>query len=496
MLNSSILKKNQHIKKNLKFGQLISLYAIYSSASIVLFFWTVLMRATLLVGMNTVYASTLPLVLLLVFFIKLYELNKRHIEKIFVCIAIPALISFGLFILPNQIPDEIWHIYRVLNFEKNGAGNMIAPLSLQPDKTPTTFAEAYKVLLAPADWNNVFLVSRDMSSYLSHLYFFPGIVALIGRSLWLNPYVVVYLSRMTNAAIFIVAGYWIIKLIPFGKTVFFIFLLNPMLIQQEASCSADALTNVIALMYATFLILLLKESQIKRWQVSGLVITAVLMVVSKFAYAPLIFLSVLLVYRLINTKKRNLVVLLISILVTTVVIFVLAFYQVPDNTLFGYALDLVRHPVACFFVLLNTFYIQGPYWVKTFAGGVLGALSINIWAPIFWTYLIILSISPFCNEDEDKVAFNKNERVFILVIIFIDTILIILALRQWSVQNDGNINFISGVQGRYFFPIAIYLPLCLIRPSGAVHRSNATSVFTTLILIILLGDFVSVLLFF
>jgi uncharacterized membrane protein len=475
MLNSSILKKNQHIKKNLKFGQLISLYAIYSSASIVLFFWTVLMRATLLVGMNTVYASTLPLVLLLVFFIKLYELNKRHIEKIFVCIAIPALISFGLFILPNQIPDEIWHIYRVLNFEKNGAGNMIAPLSLQPDKTPTTFAEAYKVLLAPADWNNVFLVSRDMSSYLSHLYFFPGIVALIGRSLWLNPYVVVYLSRMTNAAIFIVAGYWIIKLIPFGKTVFFIFLLNPMLIQQEASCSADALTNVIALMYATFLILLLKESQIKRWQVSGLVITAVLMVVSKFAYAPLIFLSVLLVYRLINTKKRNLVVLLISILVTTVVIFVL---------------------VACFFVLLNTLYIQGPYWVKTFAGGVLGALSINIWAPIFWTYLIILSISPFCNEDEDKVAFNKNERVFILVIIFIDTILIILALRQWSVQNDGNINFISGVQGRYFFPIAIYLPLCLIRPSGAVHRSNATSVFTTLILIILLGDFVSVLLFF
>ena len=267
---------------------IMAAYIAVSFVSILVAFLAVLSYASASIGLPLVGIALLPALLLAAFFIKLLRFYRDDKPMVFVIIAIPATLAFCFFLVPDQIPDEIWHFFRILNFTANGNGGMVVPTAITFRQMPTTYADLASRLFAPADWNSTYIVTRDMSSFLSHLYFIPGLATAIGRALNFNPFALFYVARMANAALFIVVGFWTVRLVPFGKTTTLIFLLNPVMIQQEASCSADAFVNAATLLYLAWVLRCMDVPRLSRRDVIGLVVLAFAVCISKYAYAPLL----------------------------------------------------------------------------------------------------------------------------------------------------------------------------------------------------------------
>ena len=100
-------------------------YGLISFISVLIVFLALLSIATGSALFPLVPLSLLPALILAAAFIVLLKRFGSSPRALFLLLAIPSSFAFALFILPNQIPDEIWHIFRVLNFWKSGNGNML-----------------------------------------------------------------------------------------------------------------------------------------------------------------------------------------------------------------------------------------------------------------------------------------------------------------------------------------------------------------------------------
>ena len=434
-----------------------------------------------------------PVALIFVLGIKLTLDNRDNASFVFLIVATPILCGFCFLMLPDKVPDEIWHIYRVLNFTGSGAGGMVAPDSLTYLKTPSTYHELSAALAAAPDWSSIHIVERDMSSYLSHLYALPGVVAFVGEAMNLNPFIVVFMARMTNACLFLVSGFWILRIIPLGKTVAFVYLLNPMLLQQEASCSADAFLNVIALLFVAYFLKVVYQDNVTRKEGAILVILLLVTCLSKFAYAPLALLLLFLVPKLVYQKKiRATIYITVAAICSVAIVFVLFVY---NGSAFKDALDLVRSPFEFVAVILRSIFFMGPFWLASFGGGNLGPLTINAWAPCLWGYFIMLSVALFYNLGEERSA-TRGQKVFIGLLVSAMVVLIILVFREWTINVDKRSDIIMGVQGRYFIPIFLLPLLCLVGPKTSIQRHNCLLGYSTALMLIILCDLAMVVRYF
>lgn len=460
-------------------------YSIISFIAILVAFLSLLSISTGSARFPMVPLSLLPALLLATLFVVLLRRFGSSAQTLFLLLAIPSAFAFALFILPDQIPDEIWHIFRVLNFWKSGNGDMLAPTALTYGEMPTTYAALANCLSQPADWRNLYTVTRDMSSYLSHLYLIPGLAAGMGQLLDLNPFVVIYMARLANALLFLFAGFWIISIMPFGKTPTAIYLLNPVMIQQAASCSADAMVNIITLLFIAVVIRYLRKEHLNRRDICIIAGLAFLVCISKYAYAPLLLLLFGFLPRAKKRAVRIAIPVTFFVLSLAAIWFVLIFYR---QGTFEATVELMRTPGTCASVLINTVFIAGPFWVETFAGQALGILTINPWVPAFWAYCIVLLMSPICNNDDDETNLSSMEKWISALIVIISIGMITLALRDWSMSVDKNYDYISGVQGRYFIPFLLLPILGLVRKDGSARRSHTNEVYALAMAFIFLLD--------
>lgn len=445
---------------------------------------------------SQVVASALPLLVVFVLFVPLFNNLQGSVERAYVLLAIPMLCAFCLFMVPGRVPDEMLHVYRMLNLGGPWAGPMYAPTVLYEETLPQSYADLYRYINMPADWTSVYEVHHPLYAYLNHLYFLTGIVASIGKALNVNPYVVILLARMVNVVITVVAGYWIIRILPFGKTPAFIFLLNPTFVQQQASCSADVITNIAGLLYAALLVRALMEDRLTKRTIVPLLAWGILFALSKFAYAPLLLGLLLLVPKLDSAALRRRIYLVTWAVMLMACAYLLVFYDASGESDFAYAVRFARKPLEAVPILLRTVREQGELWVRTFGGGLLAGFSIEAWQPAFWLYLVLLVVSAFSNEDTSALQFDKTQRAVLVLLGVLETVLILACLRRWALIHDGIADFISGFQGRYFIPYAIYWQLALVRGDGSARRTHATKTYAILLMMIFACDFVSVLSFF
>lgn len=418
--------------------------------------------------------------------------NKKDVPFVFLVVATPVLTGFCLLMLPGAVPDEAWHIYRVLNFELSGNGNMIVPDSLTYGMMPTTYESLRQAITLPADYASFHVVERDMSTYLSHLYLLPGMVSLVGEALNANPLGVVYAARLFNVVLYLIAGFWILRILPIGKTLAAVYLLNPMLMQQQASCSADAFVNISALMFLAYLLKLRFSDKVALHQWVLLGVLAVVMSISKYAYAPLVLLFLLFVPRIGSKRIRRAIYGSTIGLMVFVFVFMVFVYS---GQAFRPSLDLLRDPAECGEILLRTYYQTGPFLVKSFAGIDLGALNISVWEPCLWLYGGLLFSALFNNLGE-KNGFTRQEKALVLVLSGVLIILLTLIFREWSINVDRSYDVILGVQGRYFIPVIILPLLCAINPKATLVRPNCLIVYSAVLMIIYVFDFAAVVRFF
>ena len=259
-------------------------YPILSIVTVSLCFFTVLDKAVGQLCQVRLWISILLTCLLVFVGIKLLANNCKSAPRAFLIIGIPALIMFSWFILPDQVPDEIWHIYRAINITWTGGPTLQVPDILTYRMMPLTYADYYNVLMTKDAWNTFHYVDRTLSAYYPHLYLFSGALAELGKLLKLNPLIAIWMGRLGNSCFYLFCGYQMLKTIPIGKTISFVYLLNPMILELEASCSADAvLISVSVVFVAVFISALISEKHAKQdWVV--LIILFALVALSKQAY--------------------------------------------------------------------------------------------------------------------------------------------------------------------------------------------------------------------
>lgn len=489
LCGKAVFKFRQYVLMH-KFGIIFFLiYVVLVLITLGITWWKILQVSAGAINKNTLIVLVPLFLLYLSFFCIGVKRWRLCPAKIFLIIAIPALAFFTLFLPPNQVPDEIKHLYRVFDYLLPNGGTVVPNLLLYPSEDfPTNYAMVYSAIEAQHGWGDTVFVPNGLDNYLAHLYFLPGLVADVAQFLDINPILAVFLARFTNAVIFAIVGYWIIRIIPLGKVPVCIYLLNPMLIQQEASCSADAMVNVITLFYLTYLIKLVFSKHASKWQFAILTVASIFMCLSKYAYAPLIILWLLLVKRVDNNKCKMTIYITSGVSVFVALLGVVLFY---NGESYQESFALVRNIPEFIRVMFNTANEMTALWIKETFGMILGSLNIVIWEPCFWAYMLLLLFSTVFNLGEEK-SLLRSEKIFIITVSFFVTTAMILVFREWTLTIDQRSDVIMGIQGRYFLPYFILPLLCLISPKSSLVRQNIMVFSSAILACIYLIDIVSV----
>lgn len=373
-------------------------------------------------------------------------------ERLFVLIALPALYGFGLFIVPGGIPDEHVHIAQIFALFSRSSAGMYVPKAVSNGTLPLSYQQLYHCLQQNSSWDALEYTNRYVT-YGTHLYFLPFLVVSLCHFAGIHPLLAVYAARFTNAVIYLIAGYQVVKRIPVAKTFTLVYLLNPITIQQCASTSCDAMINVITISFATYVIWLrFKKDKISWHDPAWLGLLTVLLAISKnAAYTPMLLMLLILLNRL---EDRDLAKKVFFGIIGAGIILVVAVICLYTGSFLPYAFDLLKQPIFFVKVYLNTIWLQWPFWFESLFGYNLGALDINEWLFVFIAYILLLFTSLARDTDTETFDFNWLDRTTFILVALIDLTLIALSLREWAVTVDHLDNLLTGVQGRYFIPFA------------------------------------------
>ena len=252
-----------------------------------------------------------------------------------------------------------------------------------------------------------------------------------------------------------------------------IYLLNPMFLQQAASLSVDALTNIFSMLFIAYILYIkYDKKKIETRDFLVLLISFMCVLVGKYAYFLLGLLFILVwkelkEYYKSNKRKALVIAFILAIIAASWFIYTRFFnkevvealsYSKPQSEE-SKLMHILKNPMYVIPIYINNFLENGNAYIVTFLGGHLGALDIPVTQIYTLTYAIILLLSIFIDKEKHEMS-RKNK--IINIIIFVLTFHIVLAglYLGWGVITDV---IIQGVQGRYFIPILILILLLAIR---------------------------------
>lgn len=396
--------------------------------------------------------------------IKLYS---KKIEKLFLVVSIFVGILFSLFILPNGIPDENQHFYRAYTIsDGNFNDTLFHDVPIESGRIFDSYkqvneifskinydSETSKVRSYAADYNFMLYMPSSMGFYTSKI-------------LHLNVMIGYYIARLLNLFITIIVGYYSIRLIPFGKTILFVYLLNPMLIQQGSTITADVLTNSFSILFISYVLSLKNRSIVSTKNKLFLFFITSILLISKVAYFPLLLLLFLPRKDNQNIFKNNRNIKYICaslILIFIMYLLITNKYYTSFEKMNLY--NVLRNPMDYIFVLFNTLYENCNKYFENFFGSQLGWLKIDVFRFNTYAYILILMIAMYI----DNIKLSKKQKFVFYLVPFIVMNLIFLGF--YILYYNKLEGLIYGVQSRYFIPVMI-LPMLSLSSRFKNIRNN------------------------
>ena len=422
----------------------------------------------------------------LLLFIKLYKKHTSNIPYLFVLIGLPIVVAFSFFLIPTNVPDEPAHIIRVID-NRSGTSPLYIPeaMSFIDEHWVFSYPELWTSLNTQFDYSSwVATTKTNAGGYTEFNYLIPALIFDLGVVFNINGWISICAARFVNALLYLIASYWMIKRLPTGKVFLFVFLLNPILLQQASSCSADALCNIGALCFIVQLIymkVLPSESfNIKEWLV--LFAFAGVMGLCKYVYLVLMLGCFILLPKIKRSYiKKALPVLAFALLISALLLVVSKGYDISRLTAW------LEDPAALLLAINDTLVHEASILIWQFFGGNLGWPSLNgeegeIEVPYAWLLLMsimALSFGRYTNPHPLLLLSREKWRIFVIITALAGSFAIFLTLMSSSNPADG-VRDISWLQGRYFIPPMLLLALAfldyqnLIRP----HATNAVGGFS------------------
>lgn len=419
--------------------------------------------------------------------------NKSSLSYLYLIIVFPLSFLFLFLQLPNQKPDEPHHFYRaydvangniITNKDENGMSKIEVPIhALELNgNTINTYSKLDNSLKEKTEYDNTISVSSTAAGYNFISYLPNSLGILIGKTLNLNIDITFYLARLMSLLFSVFFGYLCLKLLNgvIGEKVFFIYLFNPVLLQQQTAISGDVLLNALSLLFICYIFrLMFSKSDLKFKDVIILIVTYAICISIKIAYFPMILLIFLIpIKKLLQVSKKNVIPIILLILFSGVFLALSLknmnyknedIYIIDGVNQNEQLINVVKNPVSYLITVSNTLNEKGDYYISSFAGKYLNWGDLTVNSGVYVLFIILLFISPFL-DTESKYNLPLKNKLLVLVTLFI-TINVLFGgvYLQWT---PVNANIINGIQGRYFIPI-LFLPLiCMINKKNKVHVNN------------------------
>lgn len=292
--------------------------------------------------------------------------------------------------------------------------------------------------------------------------YFPQVLGILtGKIFGASPLVMIYLARIVNLFFFILLAFAAIRITPLHKWVFCLICLTPTAVFQAASASVDAFTyGICFLTIAVFLSHALNDKEkLESADLLKIFVLTLLAVLSKQAYILLPFLFLLIPRRKIGSTGKY---LLIFSCLFAVCLFAEAVWSFLVKAIYlPYRIDIpinpeqqlafiINHPLKFITLAARNYIFSLGYYLKTFFGQL---TWFDLYVPtylIVFIYLVIVGAA-LLDKDSKKTISKINKFIFLSIIT--GTAFIISALLYMSWSPIGG-DFVEGIQGRYFIPVA------------------------------------------
>ena len=400
--------------------------------------------------------------------------KKMKIEKIFLVLIIPIGLLYMTIIPIGRVPDEAAHFYRAYEIsnghlislkDKEGYGGDYLPANIRGIvKGENNYKEEIKKINTKPIKKKEFITFTNTALYSFITYIPQSIGISIGKLFNLSFFWIAYLGRLTNFLVWLIFMYYSIKLIPFKKLAILITAFMPMMLQETASLSADAITNGATFFFVSY-ILFLKYNRTKKITSKNkiiLAITTIIMSVSKIVYLPLCLLVFLIPKeKFKSAKQKYLQIGLLAFIVIAINLFFFSLsisYNAHVKTTEIINIDtalqikhILSNPLGYIVVMFRTIYEYSQMYVSGFIGESLCWYDVaisNFFTKIISSILIIVLVL-----DTSKINYKDK------ILNFIATFFVILLIftSEYLTWTEVGSKTISGIQGRYFIPLIIPL---------------------------------------
>lgn len=413
--------------------------------------------------------------------------KEWKIEKIYFLSALIFGLGFVAAIPAGRVPDEPSHFWRAyelselrffLETNEEGKIGQYIPENLISTINENVTEDAYKYILDHIDdpvSDNYIFYHGPADSY-HFINYIPQVVGIwIGKIFNLPLIPMFYLSRVCNLIFCITVIYFCIKYLPILKKFLFLLGFTPITLQAFCSVSADGSIICAAAALITFALYMIYGTERKIiWKDLMFVFLSCLMLtVTKPIYA---FVCLILFFipreRFINNKRKILSIFIIGGITLAIVILHLSLipsgpgrYETVNP---GDQINFIlSKPFEYAKILLHNTLPEIFFFTKLGIGSSLEWFQVGI--SDFYILLYIFAFLTICMEGNKKI--NTSLRIFAATVFFLVVVATFTFMYiQWSNVGD---NLIDGVQGRYFVPVAILIPIVFL-PSGdkAIEHTN------------------------
>ncbi len=390
----------------------------------------------------------------LFFMIALFTKCKSDHAQLFLIVGIPLIIGYSIFMMPFALPDEYTHINRI--FDNRMSETLLVPSQLPLEYSwDHEYSKVGKWITTPFDYSNLRETEFSVSGTSWICYLIPSLIVDIGRFFNINGFLMIYITRLVNGCLFLIAGWWSIKRLPFGKLFALVFLLNPMLIQQQASVSYDCITNIGVICFSAQLLYMLhqKSNVFSITNILCLIGFIALIAISKYVYLVLTLSAFLLISKIPNRYIK------IMASIASILLFIAAIFIAMNTSAYQQIALYFRAGGVNGFAssLFGTIEQYSYFHLKQFMGMNLGwpwtndtgsATSVRV--PVVWFFYTILYCAAFAFSFSKRISITAVQRIVIGCLSLLTGLITFIAL--WMGTTDA----ISWYQSRYLLPPAFF----------------------------------------
>jgi uncharacterized membrane protein len=403
--------------------------------------------------------------------------------RAFVWVALVFGIPLAAITAPFQAPDEPQHFLRAFQVSEGGLlpvhvgprGGGVLPLSLTNvadqfqhlrfhSERKTSWQEIRQAMRVPLDPQKRTFIPFVSAIYSPIAYLPQAAGIAIVRPFAPRPLALMYAARWANLLAWAAMGYLALRVAPVCARPLFLLLLVPMSLFEAASMSADATTDALAVLFAATVMrmALADDGRVVSgagW--AGLTLLSAAFTLTKFAYAPVCAMALLIPTRRFGSRKRRAAAFGLFFAANVAVILLWA----PQTG----GLDAVLredggvsarrqiaylrgNPGAVIHVAAKEFSADAWRMVRSFVGSRLGSKDVKLPGGLIDVYLACLLLA--CWSEQDTPDRPPLRKLLIWVLVPAGISIALIGLLNFLYWTPVGANRIQGMQGRYLIPLA------------------------------------------